>query len=118
MSNIHDLERETLAKRIAGEIVLSNSPGDTIKKWRTLLKIPQKELAQKMNIGSSVISDYESGRRKSPGIVMIKKIVDIMLEIEKSNGSCFIKETSPHSESIVNAIIDMKEFAEPVEIKR
>jgi len=33
--------REVFAKRIAGEIVLSSSPGLTMRKWRTLLQVSQ-----------------------------------------------------------------------------
>ena len=34
----------------------------------------------------SVISDYESGRRKSPGIRTIKKIIEALVEIDERNG--------------------------------
>jgi len=81
-----------LAKKIAGEIVLSQNPGSTIRKWRNLLKISQVELASKLKISPSVISDYESNRRKSPGIKMIRKMVDAMLEIEEAKGGGFFKE--------------------------
>jgi putative transcriptional regulator len=64
-----------LAKHMASEIVLSEKPWEEIHKWRLYCKMSQKKLAGKMGITSSVISDYESGRRKSPGIAMIKKII-------------------------------------------
>lgn len=64
-----------LAKRMASEIVLSETPWVEIRAWRLYFKVSQKNLANKMGITSSVISDYESGRRKSPGIAMIKKII-------------------------------------------
>jgi predicted transcriptional regulator len=38
-------------------------------------KISQTELADHLKLSPSVISDYESGRRKSPGIQTIKKII-------------------------------------------
>ncbi len=107
-----------LAKKIAGEIVLSQNPGSTIRKWRNLLKISQVELASKLKISPSVISDYESNRRKSPGIKMIRKMVDAMLEIEEAKGGGFFKEFFVESNSIVNAILDIREFVEPVSIKK
>jgi len=64
-----------LAKHMASEIVLSDTPWVEIRKWRLYFKFSQKKLAGKLNITSSVICDYESGRRKSPGIAMIKKLI-------------------------------------------
>ena len=78
--------RNTLAEKIAGEITLSPKPGQTIRKWREIFKISQTELARFLNLSPSVICDYESGRRKSPGIQNIKKFVKAFLEIdEKKN---------------------------------
>ena len=57
--------REVLARRIAGEIILSSSPGATMRKWRELFAVSQISLSEKMALSPSVISDYESGRRKS-----------------------------------------------------
>jgi len=59
--------REVLARRIAGEIILSSKPGATMRKWRELFAVSQMTLAEKMQLSSSaVISDYESGRRGKP----------------------------------------------------
>ena len=58
--------REVLARRIAGEIILSSKPGSTMRKWRELFAVSQITLTETMGLLSSgVISDYESGRRKS-----------------------------------------------------
>lgn len=113
-----ELEKTVLAEKIAGEIVLSQNPGETIRKWRNFLKIAQKELSGKMGITQSVISDYESGRRKSPGIGMVKKIVESMIEIEASRGGSLVKELIPETGSIVNAIMEMREFTEPMDIEK
>ena len=53
--------REVLARRIAGEIILSGKPGATMRKWRELLAVSQISLSEKMGLSCSVISDYESG---------------------------------------------------------
>src|SRR3990172_951595 len=110
------LSKELLAKRIAGEIVLSPDAGKVIQKWRNIFKIPQRRLADEMKIMPSVISDYENGRRKSPGIKMVKKIVDSMISIDEKLGGKVIHEFSnlPNQSALSDAILDMKEFEAPV----
>ncbi len=113
------LSRENLLKKIAGEIVLSENPGKTMQKWRTIFKISQKELAKKLGISPSVISDYESGRRKSPGIKMIKKFVECMIEIDEERGGEIIKSFSiyPSDVFLSDILLDIKEFSIPIELE-
>lgn len=113
------LTRETLAKKIAGEIVLSNEAGRTIQKWRNIFKIPQRRLADEMGIMPSVISDYENGRRKSPGIKVIKRIVEAMISVDEKAGGKIIKEfvAFPSRALLSDAILDMKEFDAPIDVK-
>lgn len=113
------LSKNMLARKIAGEIVLSENAGKTIQKWRNIFKIPQRRLADEMNIMPSVISDYENGRRKSPGIKMIKKIVEAMIALDEKAGGKIIKEFAvlPTQAVLSEAVLDMKEFETPVEIK-
>ena len=76
--------REVLARRIAGEIILSNKPGATMRKWRELFAVSQTRLSEKMVLSSpSVISDYESGRRKSPGTRFVRRFVWALLVTDK-----------------------------------
>ncbi len=111
--------KKMLATQIAGEIVLSETPGSVIQKWRNIFKIPQRRLAEELNIMPSVISDYESGRRKSPGIGMIKKIVMGLLNIDEKRGGEVIKEFSSlfPDEKISDAILNIKEFEKPVSLR-
>ena len=44
-----------------------------MKTWRERLQVKQRALAEQMNVSPSVLSDYESGRRISPGAGFIKK---------------------------------------------
>jgi putative transcriptional regulator len=113
------LARENLAKKIAGEIVLSTEAGKTIQKWRAIFKIPQRMLAEEMKVMPSVISDYENGRRKSPGIKVVKRIVDGMIGLDEKAGGKIIKEfsTFPAKAALSEAILDLKEFRVPVSIK-
>lgn len=84
--------RDDLAQRIAGEITLSDDPGATLRKWRTDFDISQTELAEQLAVSSSVISDYESGRRESPGIGVIRRTVDALLDIDEERGGARIRQ--------------------------
>jgi putative transcriptional regulator len=107
-----------LAEKIAGEITLSPKPGQTIKKWRTVFGLSQTELADFLLLSPSVISDYESERRKSPGIQTVKKIIKAFLEIDekKNNGKVlrkyqFIAKTH-------KGILDIMEYPYSIPIKK
>ena len=78
--------QSSLTKKIAGEVVLSDDPGSVLRRWREEFKISQLEMARHLGVSPSVISDYESGRRSSPGSKTIKRLVEAMLEIDQSSG--------------------------------
>ena len=109
---------KALADKISGDIVFSDAPGRTIKKWRQIFEISQKELALKLGVSPSVISDYESDRRKSPGVNFIRKIIEAMLEIDKERGYRTIsKYRDILSGFKLDVIIDMREFDKPINVK-
>ena len=112
------LIREKLAKDIIGEIILSESPECVIKKWRNIFHISQKDLANELEITPSVVSDYESGRRKSPGIRVIKKYVNALLDIDLGSGGAVVKGFAKTASltPLSDAIIDIREFGEGVEV--
>lgn len=114
-----NVTKEVLAKKIAGEIVLSPDAGKTIQKWRNIFKIPQRKLADEMRVMPSVVSDYESGRRKSPGIKVVKRTVNALLNIDERAGGKITREfsVSPSETIASDAILDMKESSVPVKIK-
>ena len=107
---------ETLKEKIAGEITLSNEPGMTMRKWREDFGLSQHQLAEAMDVSHSVISDYESGRRKSPGSGIIKKMVDALIKLDKDVGSPTISKYLP--ESVLECIIAMGEFRSGVPMDR
>jgi len=111
-----DAMKENLSKKISGEIIFSPKPGLTIKKWRNIFKISQKEIAKEMEIMPSVLSDYENGRRKSPGIKIIKRIIETMIKISERNGT--LEKFYNFTEETPNNIIKTKEFNIPVTIKK
>lgn len=100
--------QQALKEKIAGEITLSSEPGSTIRKWRNLFGISQKELAAALDISPSVISDYEAGRRQSPGIATVRRIIDAILEIELAKGGENLKRFETDEDTSV--IISMGEF--------
>ncbi len=112
-------EKEALAKRIAGEITLSSDPGKTMRKWREIFGISQTELADYLGVSSSVISDYEGGRRKSPGASTIRKFVEALIDIDEKRGGNVIRAFSKTlgGELPTSAILDIREFPLPVTIK-
>ena len=95
-------------QKIAGEITLSPDPGKTIRKWREEFGLSQHQLAEVMGVSHSVVSDYESGRRKSPGVNVIRKMVDAFIELDIQNGSPVISRYNPNYK--LDCIISMEEF--------
>ena len=113
------LAKDRLANKIAGEIVLSDNAGDVIQKWRNIFKIPQRRLADQIGVMPSVISDYENGRRKSPGIKVIKRMVDAMIALDEKIGGKIIHDflDFPSRSVLSSALLDMREFKSPRTIK-
>jgi putative transcriptional regulator len=78
--------QDALLEKMAGEVTLSMDPGATLRKWRETFQLQQSELAGLLGVSASVVSDYESGRRKSPGIGTVKKIVEALVSADESRG--------------------------------
>lgn len=110
--------KELVASKIAGEIILSNEPGVTMRKWRELFDISQIKVAEKMGVSPSVISDYESGRRKSPGTQFLKRFVESIVTIDEDSGGRLLREFSRIGNIPTGAILDIKEFPLPVTGRR
>ncbi len=107
-----------LSKTIASEIILSNEPWNVFKKWRTHFKISQNEMAKELIISPSVVCDYESGRRKSPGIKIIKRYIEALFSFDEKNRGEILKSyhhtSKPNPDS---TIVDIKEFFTGVGVK-
>ncbi len=101
--------RDQVREKVAGEICLSEEPGKTIRKWREQFHISQQDLSKHLGVSPSVISDYEAGRRKSPGIATVRKIVDAFLDIDEKVGGQVLKQYSLAAKT--DSIISIKEFA-------
>lgn len=76
-------------EKIAGEIALSDDPGRTLRKWREEMDISVTHLSRQVGVSPSVISDYESGRRRSPGAQAIRRLVRALVELDAEAGGRF-----------------------------
>jgi len=83
---------DKLAVKIAGEIALSDTPGDTMKKWREIFGITQVQLGEHLKISASTISDYEGNRRKSPGIAVIRRFVEALIALDAQRGGAVVQK--------------------------
>jgi putative transcriptional regulator len=112
--------RRNLAEKIAGEITLSDDPGATLRKWRTDFDVSQTELAEELDVSSSVVSDYESGRRANPGIGVIGRTVQGLLTIDERRGGDRIRQyarvVSAGFESDV--VLDLREYSATIKLSR
>ena len=111
--------RHKLAEKMAGEITLSDNAGETLKKWRTVFEISQSDLASFLKVSPSVISDYESGRRKSPGIFIVSKIVDAILDMDVARGGAKIRsyEAILRGDFNADAIYAIHEYLSPISVE-
>ncbi|MFT4882492.1 MAG: putative transcriptional regulator [Salinirussus sp.] len=84
--------RAQLAEKIAGEVTLSEEPGATLRKWRTDFEVAQTDLAEELGVSPSVVSDYESGRRENPGVGVVRRTVDAVLDIDERRGGSKLRQ--------------------------
>jgi putative transcriptional regulator len=117
---VTDDARADLARRIAGEITLSDDPGATLRKWRTDFDVSQTDLAAELDVSSSVVSDYESGRRESPGIGVVRRMVTALLDIDERRGGARIRQyarvVSAGFESDI--VRDLREYQTAIPLER
>jgi putative transcriptional regulator len=116
MMNAEQPILEIVSKRIAGEIVLSTNPGATMRKWRTLFQVNQNEIAAELSLSPSVVSDYETGRRRSPGSIFIRRFVEALLEIDERGGGHHIKQMARTTPDSSEVFLDIREFQSPVTV--
>ena len=102
---------DALAK-IAGSVVASPDPGRAMRAWREKLGIKQKALADKLEISASVLSDYESGRRPSPGVGFVRRYVEGLVRLDEAKGRVVSRLVSSDKDE---AILAIGEFQTPVE---
>ncbi|TGC08970.1 helix-turn-helix domain-containing protein [Methanolobus halotolerans] len=116
----HGMVRRHLAEKMAGEITLSEKPGEALKKWRLNFEIAQTDLSGYLGVSPSVISDYESGRRKSPGTLIVSRIVEALLEVDAQRGGQKIHayEGMLFTEKTSKAIYATYEYTFPMQMAK
>jgi putative transcriptional regulator len=113
-----------IEEKIAGEVVLSPHPGRTLRKWREDFGVSQLDLARTLETGPSVISDYESERRVSPGAGFIRRYVQGLLAVDRTHGGRVVQRLGarPHSEGILairefRVAVPLRVFADSIHAK-
>ena len=104
-----------LREKIAGEVVLSPHPGRTLRKWREDFGVSQRDLARRLVTVPSVVSDYESERRVSPGAAFIRHYVDGLFTIDERSGGKMGQRVEPVGHS--DGILSIREFAVAIPLK-
>ena len=100
---------------MAGEIVVSEKPGDTLRKWREIFQLSQKELATLLEVNPSVVCDFEKGRRASPGIGTVRKFEEAMVDYDSSHGGKVVNTMAGTRTN--EAIVDIREFTSGISIE-
>jgi putative transcriptional regulator len=107
------VDHNDFAAQIAGDVVISENAGDAMRKWRERIAVKQAILAKEMGLSPSVLSDYESGRRASPGVGFIKRYVNALVKLDQ-NHHRLARDIEPKDKS---AILSIGEFSKPVKAK-
>ncbi|MEM1700566.1 MAG: helix-turn-helix domain-containing protein [Candidatus Anstonellales archaeon] len=105
---------EDVKNVIVGDIVFSSNVGETLKKWRIIFGIKQKELAEAMDMNQSMLSDYENGRRKNPNINFIKNFVEALINIDHKKGGEILRKIINVSSS---DYFERKNFSKGISIR-
>jgi putative transcriptional regulator len=102
---------DEIVAKIGGNVLLSANPGLMLRSWRERLGIKQSSLAKNMSVSPSVLSDYESGRRASPGIVFVRRYIESLVKLDQEKSKLLEKLifTADRKE-----ILAMGEFKTPV----
>lgn len=103
-----------LKQEIAGEICISESSGNTLKKWQNIFEISQISLARQMKLTGSTISDYENGRRNNPSINFVQRFVNALIDIDLKRKAQIIKKLIPLSQE---QVVETKEFKRGIKLK-
>ena len=86
-----------------------------MKAWREKLGIKQRALADALRISASVLSDYESGRRPSPGVKFVRKYVEALVRLDEGKGRVVSTLVSSEKDE---AILSIGEFHSPIAASR
>ena len=100
---------DPLPERIAGEVTMSPRPGAMLRKWRQEFGLGVSDLSTAMAVSPSVVSDYESGRRR-PGVAFVRRSVDAMLGLATRSGT----RAERYPPEVLEAIPAQAELSRPI----
>ena len=86
-----------------------------MRAWREKLGIKQVALAKELHISASVLSDYESGRRPSPGVQFVRKYVEALVRLDENKGRVVSHLVASDRDE---AILSIGEFHSPVDASK
>ena len=86
-----------------------------MRAWREKLGIKQVALAKSLGISASVLSDYESGRRPSPGVQFVKRYVEALVRLDEGKGRVVSRLLSSDKDE---AILSIGEFHSPIDASK
>ncbi len=107
---------QIIAKRIAGDIVYAQEPGRALRKWREYFEASQSDVARNMGVATSVISEYEKGRRQ-PGVKFVRRFINALLTIDAGRGWAKVSELARSLGLPPGVVLDMREFETPLTIE-
>jgi len=108
--------RDIAARKIIGDVILSEESGRAFKKWRMIFQMAQKDLSEKMGVSPSVLSDYERGRRRNPGTKFMRTFVEALLDMDIERGGSKLAELSRMELPPPGVILAMRELSIPARI--
>ncbi|MEM4833317.1 MAG: helix-turn-helix domain-containing protein, partial [Sulfolobales archaeon] len=106
---------DEVKKKIAGDIVFSDNPGQAVRKWRTVFGLSQVELAKYLKVASSVISDYEKNRRR-PGMKFVKTFIEALMTHDELSGYTVTKGLAQSMGLLIAGVLDIREFSRPIKL--
>ena len=109
------MDRKVVAE-IVGEIATSDDVGLSLRKWRELFGVSQKELADYLGVSVSTVSDYEANRRKNPGVQTLRKFVEALIELDVKRGGEITKKLLNY-EVDEESYFAVHEFTRPISLE-
>ncbi len=104
-------DKKEIIRKLGGEVIVSDDPGKTLKQWRINFNISQKELADRLGISQSTLSDYER-KKRNVGLSFIRKYINALVEIDSERGGKYIdKYFSGDRDAIL-----VRDFEKPVSV--
>ncbi|MCS7094882.1 MAG: helix-turn-helix domain-containing protein [Thaumarchaeota archaeon] len=117
MDSADDSLPNQVASYVVSDIVLSPEPGKTMRKWRLLFQLSQREVASRMGISPPVLSDYEKGKRISPGVQFVSRFVRSLIELDLKKGGHNVMRFVQNAMKVQRSIMDLVEFHVPIELR-